>query len=176
MKYFTEAWAWGDDETDDQDLIARYNRDLEAAFGRETRVWRFATTIGLNDAYVDRVVLDRRATELRLLLLTGSLQVGYWRTELIYSGLRALEGEAVLRAALSNRPTEVWYDEFLREGPAMKHAFLLAPSDEAFGSGRSANGGLGAEFSFVFDRFDYTQQEANGRELLTAEDESVWRS
>lgn len=123
--------------------------------------------MGLNDAYVDRVVLDRKSGDLKLLLLTGSIQVGYWRSELRYSGAKITVGEDVLKAALKNRPTEIWYDEFTIGNDGCGHAFLLAPPSGLAGVSQG-------EFRIVFEGFDYTQTLASDRVLATAADESRW--
>lgn len=165
MKYFTRAWVHSEAEDGAADAVwPKYRRDIEASFERNVSVIRFATTISLNDAYVDRLTVDHAATELRFLLLTGSLQVGYWRTELIYSGGRIVEGEEILRSALGNRPTEIWYDEFAVDAAGASHAFLLVP------------GGIHSEreFKIAFDHFEYVQHPASDRLLASADDHSDW--
>jgi hypothetical protein len=162
MKYFTFDWAMG--KVEDDQLIDRYNRFLTTLPSQS--VVRFATTIGLNDAYVDRVIYDSRSRELKLLLLTGDLQVGYWRTELSYAG--ALIGnESILRHALAQRPTEIWYDEFTQDAGRLTHGFLLAPRD--------LRGAKAQEFQIEFDAFDYSQILAEERELKTPTDVSEWQ-
>jgi hypothetical protein len=167
MKYFTREWAGGqlDDETYEQ-VLPRYNEYLDT-LDQNGAIWRFATTVGLNDAYLDQVKFDRHAQRLKLLLLTGDNQVGYWRSELIYSGVHSVEGEEVLKKALSERPSEIWYDEFAGRLPSMSHAFLMVPNRR--GSLDSAG-----EFRIVFDDFDYIQTFAGERRLHTVKDESDW--
>ena len=167
MKYFTREWACGElSEAEYDSVLPRYNHDLAASFKAGGPVRRFAGSIGLNDAFVDRVVFDRASASLRLLLTTGSLQVGYWHTELTYRGVTSVAGESVLRAALATRPTEIWYDEFVCDGDIACHAVLLAPR----GSGAESPG----EFAIRFDTFDYAQSPAADRTLLSDDDRSQW--
>lgn len=167
MKYFTRDWANGElTEAESDSVLPRYNRDLAAAFAADSAVRRFAESIGLNDAYVDRVVFDRTAARLSLTLTTGSLQVGYWHTQLVYDGVHGIDGEDALRAALAERPTEIWYDEFVRDGENACHAFLTVPRD---GSTSSE-----VEFAIRFTGFDYTQSPAEDRVLLSDDDRSHW--
>jgi hypothetical protein len=114
----------------------------------------------------DRAERSIATGSLRLLLLTGSLQAGYWRTELNYGGVVSLEGEAPLKSALSLRPSEVWYDEFVRGADATEHGFLLAPR----GGAESSPG----EFRIRFSTFDFTQAPASSRSLATSADRSDW--
>jgi hypothetical protein len=166
MQFFTAAWASGKfDDAEAEGVVARYN-DHFATFDHGGMVYRFATTVGLNDAYLDRVIVDSRLDRIELLLLTGDLQVGYWRTTLLYSSARIADGEAVLMRGLSLRPTEIWYDEFTHDLESMSHAFLLAPR-----RGPLLSQG---EFRIVFKDFNFSQVRAGGRELATGQDESVW--
>lgn len=167
MKYFTEAWASGDlPETESAPVFDIYARDLSAAFEAGSSIRRFVENVGLNDAYIDRVSFDRKAGSLDLLLLTGSLQVGYWHTRISYRGVSEVFGEPILKAALSTRPTEIWYDEFRREGDDIVHAILLTPRGASI---RSAG-----EFAVRFQHFDYSQTPATDRELLSPDDRSEW--
>lgn len=167
MKYFTEAWASGELEEDAYAaVIPQYNDDLAAAFEMDSAVRRFAESVGLNDAYLDRLTINRATASCRLLLLTGSLQIGYWHTELIYRGVSRIEGEPSLRAALTVRPTEIWYDEFRREGDEICHAVLLAPHGSGFDSA--------GEFGIWFREFDCVQTPAADRALMSPDDESNW--
>lgn len=169
MKYFSAAWASGDvTDAESSQIVADYARDLDAAFHADSSIRRFAGQVGLNDAYVDRVSFDSGAGRLNLLLLTGDLSVGYWHTELAYMGVSQITGEQVLKAALANRPTEIWYDEFSREGGDICHAFLLAP--------RGASLESAGEFGIVFKDFDYSQMLASDRLLKTIHDQSHWGS
>ena len=167
MKYFSNAWASGDlSEAENARVLADYSRDLAATFDENSSVRRFVSAVGLNDAYVDKVSFDPGAGKLDLLLLTGSLQVGYWHTQLSYSGVIELIGEPVLKAALATRPTEIWYDEFYREGDDICHAFLLTPRGQAIESF--------GEYAVRFKRFDYSQMPAKDRELMSSDDRSDW--
>jgi hypothetical protein len=167
MDYFTTEWASGDLSDDEADqVLEQYNKYL-GALDRTSAVWRFATTISLNDAYLDRVLCDRSKASVQLSLLTGDNQLGYWMTELHYSGAEIADGEEVLKLGLSKRPSEVWYDEFTGSPNASSHAFLLAPHD---GQGFRSPG----EFRITFESFDFTQKPIATRQLATATDLSVW--
>ncbi len=164
MKYFTFELATGDSDLDWDEVIQSYNRSLES-FGQASSVWQFARSISLNDAYIDRVIYNPDSKELKLLLLTGDLQVGYWRTEFVYSGARILN-LPVLQLALTQRPTEIWYDEFTQENDRSSHSFLLAPKE--------TRGAVAQEFSIEFDQFDYSQKPQKLRCLATPDDVSEW--
>ena len=167
MRYFTAAWASGDlDEGASSAVGTQYNRDLTGAFSVDDPLRQFAERVGLNDAYVDRVEWDS-SDSLKLLLLTGSLQAGYWHTELTYSDVSAIEGEDALRASLASRPTEIWYDEFYRDGGAIVHGFLLAPHATKLQSA--------GEFAIRFGSFSFTQSPAADRQLKFPSDQSRWK-
>lgn len=167
MKYFTEAWASGEVGDDESAaVIPQYNHDLANSFDKESAIWRFATSVGLNDAYLDRVSYDRRNAVLKLSLITGFNHIGYWQTEIVYSGVHALEGESVLRDALRSRPTEIWYDEFVRESDWITHAVLLVPRNGAVTSP--------GEFKIAFKQFDFSQAPVADRTLATQDDVSDW--
>jgi len=167
MKYFTRKWARGDlDEDTYNRVVSRYEEFLNT-LDHSSTVWRFAKSISLNDAYLDRVAFDRPHGNLKLLLVTGDNQIGYWRTELSYAGAQIIEGEEVLKQALAARPTEIWYDEFDRDERGMIHAFLIDPNlDQS-----SANPG---EFRVACERFDFSQSPAGRRILSTEDNRSVW--
>jgi len=169
VKYFTQAWASGDvPEGEDSLAFANYARDLSAAFDADSNIRRFVENVGLNDAYIDRVTFDPKAASLDLLLLTGSVQVGYWHSRLTYRGVSQITGQSILREALAARPTEVWYDEFRREAGSICHAFLLTPRGTAIESA--------GEFAIWFQSFDYSQTPASDRRLMSSDDRSDWRS
>lgn len=166
MDFFTPEWAAGDlDDGEFDRVIQRYQNYLEgmpaSAIAR-----RFAGTVSLNDAYLDRVTFDRSAGRLKLLLVTGDNQIGYWRTEIAYSGAHIVVGEDVLRFALSTRPSEVWYDEFSGAPFDLTHGFLLAPQQPM----SLASPG---EFRIKFRGLSFAQTRAEGRSLATADDQSV---
>jgi hypothetical protein len=148
MRYFTFEWATGNESG--VDPLEEYSRFL-SSLDQSGSVHQFASTESLNDALVDRVVYDSNFKELKLLLLTGDLQRGYWRTELSYTDA-VLHGEAVLINAMDCRPTEIWFGEFARQGERLVHNFLLAPKDLRHASAR--------EFSIEFGSFNYTQEAA----------------
>jgi hypothetical protein len=167
VKYFTSAWASGSmEDSEAAVLTARYARDLAAAFNAGDPVRKFAEQIDLNDAYLDRLEYDPANRRLKLLLLTGSLQVGYWHTEITYGGVVAIEGKDALRSALAIRPTEVWYDEFFLDNGERVHGFLLAPRE---GAPQDAG-----EFAIRFQTFDCAQSASEGRKLRSDRDESDW--
>lgn len=160
MRFFTVEWAEGalDDHAFDA-VIADYDAHI-SGFDRTSSVWQFATTVSLNDAWLDKVVVAGR--EIRLTLLTGDMQVGYWRTEITYTGASII-GEDTLRCALRTRPSEVWYDEFSTQ---FTHGFLLAhPSGRAKAVG---------EFAIMFDGFGYTQTPLTVGRRVELTDRSVW--
>ena len=162
MQYYTFDWATGTDETEPGPRYKNFLGTLDP----HGRVYRFAVTIGLNDAYLDRIDFDSASGDLRLLLLTGDLQVGYWHTELIYTGA-VLENEAELKTALTARPTEIWYDEFSRRDEKLRHSFLLVPENTRKPRDR--------QFHIAFETFDYSQRQADGRSLSTQDDASLWK-
>ena len=167
MEYFTTEWASGNLSDDAYArVIEQYNEYL-STLDRTSGAWRFATTISLNDAYLDRVLYDRSEGSLRLSLLTGDNQVGYWMTELTYAAARIADGERVLKLGLSKRPSEIWYAEFTGSPNASSHAFLLAPNN---GQRLRSPG----EFRISFDKFDFAQVRIATRQLPTATDLSVW--
>ncbi len=161
MRYFTREWAAGDDESD---TLGSYNQFL-STLDPHSDVRRFATSINLNDAWLDKVIFNRSEKRLRLLLLTGDRQVGYWHTDLSYSGVH-VAGEDVLKRALVTRPSEIWYDEFAKEDEVLSHSFLLA------GLGFSAPQD---EFKITFDTFQFSQTPAERRQLKTTNDISTWQ-
>jgi hypothetical protein len=167
VKYFTEAWASGElDEKAFDEVLANYREQL-GRLDPKGAIWSFANSASLNDGYLDRVAFNRSTGQLNLLLLTGDLQVGYWRTELSYTRARIGRGENVLRHALSARPSEIWYDEFVVDPHQLHHGFLLAPKGASFASP--------GEFCIEFDKFDFARSPTEGRELSTIDDQSEWR-
>ncbi|WP_341911937.1 hypothetical protein [Ferrovibrio terrae] len=166
MQYFTSEWVRGIlTDAESEAVVARYNRYL-STLDRSSAVWRFATSVSLNDAYLDRLIFDSRKGNLQLLLLTGDLQVGYWHTRLVYAGATIDCGMTLLRDSLSRRPAEILYDEFSGEAGRMSHGFLLKP---AFNMLTEAD-----EVRISFKEFSYTQVAAESRSLLTSDDQSEW--
>jgi hypothetical protein len=166
MEFFTEAWLSGDPSDDEADKVIEQYHDHLATFDRDGEVYRLATTISLHDAYLDRLTIDNTTGQIDLLLLTGDLQVGYWRTTLSYASARIAEGKSTLARALSSRPTEILYDEFTRTAEGLSHGFLLAP--------RRRTQVSGGEFRIDFQDFSFRQESVIGRSLATANDQSVW--
>ncbi|TWF49805.1 hypothetical protein [Neorhizobium alkalisoli] len=161
MRFFTSEWATGDDESD---AVANQQNFLNS-LDPDDPVYSFATSVNLHDARLDRVVFDSATRHLKLLLLSGDLQVGYWRTEISYADA-AVQGRDILAAALDTRSAEVWYDEFYLADNRMTHAFLLVPE--------SLRGSVAQEFEITFTSFSYTQQPIEGRVLATADNISIW--
>lgn len=154
MEHFTRAWADGEfsDEEDDKVLPA-YQAYVDA-LDHDTAVWRFATTVGLHDAFVDRVSIE--SGDVRLRLLTGDQQRGYWHTEITYRNARVVFGQDALAEAVLNRPTAIFYDEFAGSMPEMVHRFLLVRAN-----GTEDRGEVHIEFA----AFNFSQSPAQGREL-----------
>jgi hypothetical protein len=167
MEHFTFEWASGHLSDDEYDRVREQYKKYLNALDRTSAVWRFAKTISLHDAYLDRVIYDGSEGSLRLSLLTGNVQVGYWMTTLTYSGAQIAKGEGVLKLGLAKRPSEIWYDEFTGSPIASGHAFLLAPDH---GRGLRNPG----EFKITFDKFDFAQERIATRQLPTATDQSDW--
>ena len=154
MQYFTRAWALGDLSDAEFDEIDERYREYIEALDPEEPVRRFATTISLNDAYVD--CLDYSDDGLSLRLLTGDLQRGYWHTLIRYSGGSIVGGREALERAVAVRPTEIWYDEFSAAPPRMVHRFLLVKPATTEDRG---------EVSIEFDGFSFSEIPAAGRVL-----------
>jgi hypothetical protein len=154
MEYFTRAWATGDlSDNASNRVLEAYNSYLET-LDKSSEVWRFATTIGLNDAWIDRFALVNGNVSLRL--LTGDNQRGYWHTDLTYEGARVVVGLDSLEQAIHHRPTEIWYDEFSGHLPAMVHRFLLVEPHRTESRG---------EFHISFSAFRFSEVKAAGRAL-----------
>lgn len=154
MDYFTRAWALGDLSDEEFDGVEQRYREYIASLDPNGPVRRFATTVSLNDAYVDRLTYSDGDLSLRL--LTGDLQRGYWRTLLRYSGGRIVAGREALESAVAVRPTEIWYDEFAAAPPRMVHRFLLVKPDTTEDRG---------EVHIEFDGFLFSETPAVGRVL-----------
>jgi hypothetical protein len=166
MQFFTEPWLSGDLDGDEELNVIEQYHDHLATFDRDGQLYRLATTISLHDAYLDRLTIDNAAGRIDLLLLTGDLQVGYWRTMLSYSSARIATGKSTLSRGLSSRPTEILYDEFTRTAEGLSHGFLVAP--------RRRTQLSGGEFRIDFQDFSFRQEPADGRSLATIDDQSVW--
>jgi len=78
MDHFTRAWALGDLSDEEFDGVDERYREYIESLDPNGPVHRFATTISLNDAYVDRLAYSDGNLCLRL--LTGDLQRGYWHS------------------------------------------------------------------------------------------------
>lgn len=157
MEYFTRAWALGDlSDEEFESVEERYRDFIESLDGNEP-IWQFATTVSLNDAYLDRLDLSDGALSLRL--LTGDLQRGYWHTLIRYSGGRIVQGLDALERAVAVRPTEIWYDEFSASSQRMAHRFLLVNPGTTDDRG---------EVHIEFDGFSFSETRAAGRFLAEA--------
>ena len=115
---------------------------------------RFANTISLNDAYVDRLNCSDDVLSLRL--LTGDLQRGYWHTLIRYAGGRIVAGREALERAVADRPTEIWYDEFSVASTRMVHRFLLVKPNTTEDRG---------EVHIEFSELSFSETAAAGRVL-----------
>lgn len=154
MEYFTRAWALGDLSEEQEAKIERSYRAYIDALDHGSAVWRLATTVGLHDAFVDRVITD--SGDIRLRLLTGDLQRGYWHTEITYKNAHVVFGHDALSQAVLNRPTEIWYDEFATLETAMVHRLLLVQANEIEDRG---------EVHIQFASLEFSETPADGREL-----------
>ena len=154
MEYFTRAWALGDLSDDEADRVESAYRAYVDGLDRGSAVWRFATTVGLHDAFVDRTVMA--SGDLRLRLLTGDEQRGYRHTEITYKNARVVLGHDALAQAVQTRPTEIWYDEFSGAEPQMVHRFLLVQPN-----GDEDRGEVHIEFTGL----DFSETPAPRREL-----------
>lgn len=154
MDYFTRAWALGDLSDEEFDNVDERYREYIGSLDPNGPVRRFATTISLNDAFVDRFTYSDG--NLLLHLLTGDLQRGYWHTLLRYSGSRVVAGLEALESAVAVRPTEIWYDEFAAAQPGMVHRFLLVKPDTTEDRG---------EVHIEFEEFFFSETSAAGRVL-----------
>lgn len=154
MEYFSRAWALGDLSDEEFERIEeRYGEYIES-LDPDGPVRRFATTISLNDAYVDRLNYSDGILSLRL--LTGDMQRGYWHTLIRYSGGSIVHGRDALEQAVAVRPTEIWYDEFSSAPPRMVHRFLLVKPNTSEDRG---------EVHVEFEGFSFSETRAAERIL-----------
>jgi len=154
MEYFTRAWALGDLSDEEFEKVEERYRTYLGSLNQGGPVFRFATSVSLNDAYVDGLKHSEGALSLRL--LTGDLQRGYWHTLLRYGGGRIVLGGDALEQALTVRPTEILHDEFSAAPPRMVHRFMLAKPDTTEDRG---------EVHIEFDDFAFSEIRAVGRSL-----------
>jgi hypothetical protein len=154
MEYFTRTWATGNCSDEEFDGTTERYQSYVDSLDHEGPVWRFATSISLNDAYVDW--LDCSEGVLSLRLLTGDLQRGYWHTLICYGEGRIILGQKALERALKARPTEIWYDEFAATSAGMVHRFLLVEEGTLKDRG---------EFHIGFCDFSFSQTRAVQRIL-----------
>lgn len=126
---------------------------------QSSTIQRFARFVNVHDAFVGPVT--REDNILRLRLLTGDLQVGYWQTDLTYRNATISYGEAALFQAARRPRTEVWYDEFSSNGSQWIHRFLLWPRFLTAKKGKKVRG----EFHIKFDEMNFNQVPLNGREF-----------
>lgn len=157
MEYFTRAWALGDLSDEEFENVGERYRNFIGSLDENEPIWKFATTVSLNDAYVDRLDVSDGAFSLRL--LTGDLQRGYWHTLIRYDGGSIVEGLGAIERALAVRPTEIWYDEFSDCSSRMAHRFLLVKPGTTDDRG---------EVHIEFDRFSFSETRATGRFLVEA--------
>lgn len=84
MDYFKRAWALGDLSDEEFERVEERYRDHIGSLDENGPARQFASTISLNDAYLDG--LDHRDGTVSLRLLTGDLRRGYWHTVIHYGG------------------------------------------------------------------------------------------
>ena len=134
MKYFTRAWAHGEpSDAENASIVRSYDRYIE----RITRLLprplaTLARGISLHDALIRRVIADFDRHSLRLELLCGDLQVGYFDLEILYHNVEwgFLDQEALARRA-RDQETEILYDEVERITESVyEHRILFWPEDE----------------------------------------------
>ncbi len=154
MQFFTRAWAMGEFSDEAYESVIENYQASIAALDEGDAVRRFATSVSLNDAWIDRV--EFAANDIILMLLTGDLQRGYWHTKLIYQNARVTTGAEALELATKDRPTEIWQDEFVRIDAHMEHRFLLVAP------GHSDDRG---EVHVAFSGFAFSETAAAGRYL-----------
>ncbi|MUO79360.1 hypothetical protein GOZ78_17360 [Agrobacterium vitis] len=155
MQFFTSEWATGDQ--DDGDPVAEYTRFL-STLDKDSAVYTFATSVSLNDAIIEHAVFEQASKSFKLVLLTGDLQIGYWRTKIQYTDA-TLIGREILAEALHEHPSEIWYDEFFSNSDRLSHSLLLVPRSVRLSDG------LSQEFSVQFTSFSYTQHAVANREI-----------
>lgn len=154
MEYFTRAWAIGELSDDEWDKVLPAYQAYIDTLDHNSAVWRFATTVGLNDAIFDR--MDIGSGDVRLQLLTGNLQRGYFHTAITYRNANVTIGQDALAQAVENPTTEIWYDEFSGCTSGMVHRFLLVET-----GGTEDRG----EVHITFTSFEFCETPAPGREL-----------
>ncbi len=134
MKYFTRSWLNGGmSEAEHEATVASYSDYLDRVVPELPQsIAALAREPSLHDALIRRVVLDFAAQSLKLELLSGDLQFGYFDVEILY---RRVEWSLLDQAALVRRAedpeTEFLYDEVERiSGDTYEHRVLFWPDDE----------------------------------------------
>lgn len=134
MKFFTPAWHGGDlTDAEDAQVVPGYQAHVRRLLPMlPPGVQRLAAwELGLHDAVIRRMVLDRGADTLRWELFCGDLQRGYFDVALTYSGVRMAALDAALLAELCRGRFEALYDEVDRtEEGACVHRVLFYPYRE----------------------------------------------
>ena len=90
MDFFTRAWASGELSDNEFDRVLADYQTYLGSLDSNSSAYRFATSIGLNTAWVDRFSVN--SDQLSIRLLTGDLQRGYWLTSISYEGASGLIG------------------------------------------------------------------------------------
>jgi hypothetical protein len=118
MQFFTPEWHRGElPEADAEAIVPAYQRHVERLLPNLSTPMRvLAAGLGLHDALIRRVVLDRAARELRLELRGGDQQLGYFDLDLTYLGAIVDAADvatlaAAARAERTGERAEVLYDE-----------------------------------------------------------------
>lgn len=120
MKFFTAAWATG--ELPDEEYEAAtpaYAKHL-SSLCLPTDLKQLAES-DLHDAVIEAI--DRQGGSLKLSLVTGDLQRGYYSTNITYRGF-AFAGSEQLDSA--DEATDILYDEIDRHQGRYVHRFLLS--------------------------------------------------
>ena len=154
MEYFTRSWALGELTDAEFDKSLADYRGYLASLDPKGSVRHLADNISLNDAWIDRLTVESGGVS--LLLLTGDLRRGYWRTTINYVGARIIFGQDALERAVQYRPTEIWYDEFSGRSRNMVHRFMLVEPHSTVDRG---------EVHIAFADLDFSESPADARTL-----------
>lgn len=134
MKYYTRAWATGGlPEQEFEEAHNAYQRRLDQIGGLlPDPLATIARDVSLHDALIRRVVADLSKNRLRLELLCGDLQIGYFDLDLEYRNVDwdCLDRKILARRARDNE-TEILCEEVdcLAER-RFEHRLLFWPKDE----------------------------------------------
>jgi hypothetical protein len=129
MKYFTHEWAASDDENADALVKERYLQSVENfPESVRTRVRAIVRDKDFRDALLDCLEVDSVSHTVRLTLIDGDNEKGYFRTTISYSGATIRPGREETCAIFTMRSVRVRFDEFEMIGRMQyAHRFLLWP-------------------------------------------------